>query len=111
MTRAVLAAAVVVLAACGGGGEPKLELDVAEPLAALSDIAAAEETPCVDDRRTASALQQRVIELINRGDVPGELQEPLQSKVNVLVDETARCSGSAPRRFRELSEWLRERAG
>ena len=111
MKRAVLAAgAIVLLGACGGGGEATLDVVVAEQLAAPSDIAAAWETPCADDHRLARELQQRVIVLINRGQIPSELQEPLQAKVNVLVDDTSRCSTSAARRFRELAEWLRERA-
>jgi hypothetical protein len=90
----VVLAAILVLGGCGSGGAarvsppPKLPTTLAAALAARSDAVAG--AIAAGDACRASTLartlQQQTIAAINRGQVAGPLQEPLQATVNDLVE-------------------------
>jgi hypothetical protein len=97
----VVVAATIAAAGCGGHGHaqrsarprPKLPHELAVRLAATSaDVARR-----LDSGDTCGALaaarnlQQRTIDAINGGRVPGALQEPLQSAVTDLANRI-RCT-------------------
>ena len=116
MTRgAALVAFVAVLAAgCGGGdGDNSLDPRLADELAAESLIladAVEHHARCDAIRDGTQTLQQRVITAVNDGEVPEELQEPLQSEINELADEARECSPEMRQRFVAFARWVRERA-
>jgi hypothetical protein len=90
---------VLVVAGCGGSRQaaPKLPHDLGATLASQTDrIASAAERgdPCTA-LSLARGLQSSVIQAINAGRVPGDLQEPLQTAANGLVDQL-RCVQPAP---------------
>jgi hypothetical protein len=108
---------LVLLAAGCGGEEPRLPRDLAEQLAARSDAAAArlESGEECAGQAEVKALQAAVIEAVNSGRVPGDLQEELLGHVNALVEVTS-CppipgGENAPEEARALADWLREKAG
>jgi hypothetical protein len=91
-TGAALAAALCI-AGCGSDGEraaapqPTLPRQVAVALADRSE-AVADALDSGDDCRAvhlAQQLQQRTIDAINAGRIPGGFQEPLQDRVNDLA--------------------------
>ena len=97
MPRVALCLAMLVvlaLAGCGGGvdeatTEPTLPAGLAQDLADQADaIALAYESgdECKAAQQ-ADVLNQAVIEAINGGKVPAELQESLQGTANKLVNE------------------------
>jgi hypothetical protein len=92
MKSILLLTLAVVLAACGGSRgtapEPTLPAPLAARLAAYADetarLAAAGDD--CDAREQALALQGATVTAINAHQVPGALQEPLQSSANDLVN-------------------------
>jgi hypothetical protein len=94
--------ACLVLAGCGGDGRkaapaPKLPAPLGRALAARSDAVASQLAAGDACGASASArnLQQRTIASMPR--VPPDLQEPLQSAVNDLVDRVdAACRATPP---------------
>jgi hypothetical protein len=93
---------VLALAGCGGGvdeatTEPTLPAGLAQDLADQADaIALAYESgdEC-GAAQQADVLNQAVIEAVNGGKVPAELQESLQGTTNKLVNEI-NCPEPAP---------------
>jgi len=109
---------VLVLLAVGCGvEEPGLPNDLAAQLIASSDSAAARlesGEPCAGHTEV-KALQAGVIEAVNSGRVPGDLQEELLGHVNALLDVTS-CppipgNDDPAEDARNLSEWLRANSG
>jgi hypothetical protein len=94
--------ACLVLAGCGGGGRkaapaPKLPAPLGRSLAAQSDAVASQLAAGDACGASGSArnLQQQAIASMPR--VPADLQEPLQSAVNDLVDRVeAACAATPP---------------
>jgi hypothetical protein len=92
MTRIPLLALVVVLGGCGGSPSVAPETTLPAPLAArLAEYAdetarlAAAGDAC-GARKQALALQVATVAAINAHQVPGALQEPLQTSANNLVN-------------------------
>ena len=110
-------AALVVVAAlaagCGGGGDESLDPAFAEELAGESFVlaeAVGRHARCDSIRDGVQALQQRVVDAINDGEVPDDLQEPLQSEVNELADEARECSPQMRQRLYAFARWVIRRA-
>ena len=112
-------AALVVLvsavsAGCGGGGgDNALDPVLAEELASQSVVLARSvqrHTRCETIREGTQALQQRAIDATNAGDVPANLQEPLQSELNEITDAARKCSPKLPDRLLQFASWVRARA-
>jgi hypothetical protein len=97
----IFAAMTIAAAGCGGGHRPrssrpprpKLPHALAVQLAAAStDVARKLDAGDTCGALTAArSLQQRTIDAINGGRVPGALQEPLQSSVSDLAGRI-RCT-------------------
>jgi len=103
--RHVALLGVAVLAAsCGGHSrrtappQPKLPAALAEQLATRSDAVAAklDGNDACGALAAARRLQQQAIAAINRGLVPGALQEPLSSAANDLTIRIACAPPPAP---------------
>jgi hypothetical protein len=90
-----LPAVAVVLAGCGGGGGgPQLARDDAAPLIRLADRIA-HEAPCAQ-ARDIRALSELRTTLVNRHEVPADLQDPFSSGVNALAALTPPCLPAVP---------------
>ncbi len=92
MTRVALLTLAVLLAGCGASrgtaSEPSLPASLATRLAAYADETArlAAAGDACGAREQALALQGATVAAINARQVPGALQEPLQSSANDLVN-------------------------
>ena len=84
----------VVLAGCGGDPQPKLAQADAAQLTALTDRIA-REGACAQARDIAG-VSARAVQLVNRGRVPAELQEPLLAGVNALAAQSPPCVQTVP---------------
>jgi hypothetical protein len=85
--RLLLLLGLLALAGCGGG--PRVDRAVADKLANQAD-AIAKDVRAGDRcaaRGHAAILQRQTIAAINAGRVPAVYQEPLQARVNAIVDE------------------------
>jgi hypothetical protein len=86
-----------LVAGCGSNAGPKLDHADGAPLIALAHRIAAEGPR--GRARDIPRLRDRAIGLINAGNVPAKLQEPLLSMVNAV--------GVQPGAARNLEDWLR----
>jgi hypothetical protein len=93
-TASSAAVLVLALAGCGGSGGRRLPVLTALQLSRLADRVAA-------GQDCGALLVQAAIAAVNRGEVPGSLQEQLLSDANRVA---ATCSGTAAR---ALSQRLR----
>jgi hypothetical protein len=95
------ACSALLVVGCGGKSVPKLAHADAAPLIALAHRIAHEGNR--GQARDIPRLQSRVIALINTGRVPADLQEPLSSAANGLVE-----TSSPARNARDLEAWLKQ---
>ena len=73
-------------------------------------LAAERKARCATVEDGARLVLHDVIAAINDGDVPADLQEPLQSEANELYANVRGCPPDAPDRFRAFAQWVDERA-
>ena len=107
---------MLLVAGCGGE-EPVLGQSHADALASRAESAAGHldrEELCAA-RRDVVALRRQLIEAINRGAVPSELQEELLGSVNALAEAISctppKAVEGAADDARELADLIEERAG
>ncbi|HEX7083239.1 MAG TPA: hypothetical protein VF186_03920 [Gaiellaceae bacterium] len=84
------ATSALLLAGCGGGSGPALEQADAQQLIALAHRVSTAADGCAQQKAIAR-VETEAHRLIAERRVPPELQEPLMSGVNALVDDQPTC--------------------